>query len=45
MEKGNRSYQQSLHMEQEDAVVQHEQKFPLCTEILVVLSLGGLAYL
>lgn len=40
MEKGSRSYQRSLCMEQADAIVQHEQKFPLCTEILVVLNLG-----
>lgn len=43
MEKGSRSYQLCLCMEQDIAIILQEQKFPSCTEILVVLSLGFLA--
>lgn len=45
MEKGSGSYQLGLCMEQDGAIVLHEQKFPLCTKILIVLSLGVLASL
>lgn len=44
MEKGSRSYQLGLCMEQDIAIALHGQ-FPLCTEVLVVLSLGFLASL
>lgn len=42
MEKGSKSYQLGLCMEQDPAIVLHEQKFPLCTEILILLNLGVL---
>jgi len=40
MEKGSRSYQLGLCVEQDVAIVLHEQNFPVYTKILVLLSLG-----